>query len=553
MNRAGKYVALCLLLLGSTTLYAQPPAGYYDAAAGLTGDALRQALHQIIRGHTIHTYDEAREFVQMLDEDPADSDNVRLLYSLVSVAKSTWGDYNREHVWPQSLGASRRPARSDMHHIFAADMNVNSSRGNKYFDNTDPDDVRTHAEAPDASYDGDSWEPPDAVKGDVARALFYMDVRYGGGDDEPDLVLRDSDFTTGCDCMGKLSTLLVWNELDPVDDRERTRNDRIFDDIQGNRNPFVDHPEWVQAIWGAATELPNNLTIASFNIQFLGSSRSRDNVALASILEGYDIVVVQELVAPPDTGHFPDGSAFRPVERVAEFFNAMHERGFAYVLSEEDTGPGDRLHLNSNHTEWWVTFYDSTRVHPASDLPHGFLDTEHAGNPDFDRVPYAFAFRTTGDGLDFVLISVHLNPDDNTAGADRRAHELSTIQSWIEEQTSPERDYIILGDMNIQDRAELQTAVPAGLVSLNDACAPTNTNVNGLRPYDHVLVDTVFTTEVDTAFGFVVVDLVEEMRPFWIGPGVYPGDPYVHNTFRARYSDHCPVAFRLTVPAHDDD
>lgn len=227
----------------------QTPLGYYGPAIGLTGEALRDALHEIIDDHTVKSYDAAHGYVDLLDEDPTNTDNVLLIYSAISVPKITWPDYNQEHLWPQSMGADELPVQSDMHHIFAADANVNSSRGNKYFDDC-VTDCRSHAESPDAVYDTDSWEPPDNVKGDIARALFYMDVRYEGDDGEPDLVLTNYPPTAGCDCMGRLEALLVWHDLDPVDDRERTRIDMIQSDIQGNRNPFVDHPEWVAAIWG---------------------------------------------------------------------------------------------------------------------------------------------------------------------------------------------------------------------------------------------------------------------------------------------------------------
>jgi len=232
-----------------------PPPGYYTGTESLSGSALRARLHDIIKGHTVRTYESAHDWIDVLDEDPADPNRVMLIYSTATALKSTWPKYNREHVWPQSLGALRRPARSDMHHIFAADANVNSSRNNKPYDDC-PGDCSSHAEAPDAFYTSTSWEPPDEDKGDIARALFYMDVRYEGDDDEPDLELIDGTPTNGCDCMGQLQTLKAWNLLDPVDDRERHRNDVIFTEIQGNRNPFVDHPEWVLLIWGAAPGAP---------------------------------------------------------------------------------------------------------------------------------------------------------------------------------------------------------------------------------------------------------------------------------------------------------
>lgn len=296
------------------------------------------------------------------------------------------------------------------------------------------------------------------------------------------------------------------------------------------------------------------LTVCSFNIQFLGNSTRRDDDALAAVLEDFDIVVVQELVAPPYPGVFPDGSRFRPDAEASEFFAAMQARGFAFLLSEEDTGTGERNHQNSSATEWWVVFYRPGRVYPAYDLPAGYLALDRSNHPDFERVPYAFPFRSNGGTVDFVLISVHLMPGASDRNADRRQQELAAIAAWIEDQETLEGDFIVLGDMNIEDAEELADALPAGFVSLNARCLPTNTNVRNPKPYDHVLINPVTTTEVDVEFGFQVVDLVEAMGPFWTSATQpYPGRPYDHNRFRLVYSDHHPVTFQLALPARDDD
>jgi len=149
------------------------------------------------------------------------------------------------------------------------------------------------------------------------------------------------------------------------------------------------------------------LSLCSFNIQFLGSSKERDNEALANLLKPYDVVVVQELVAPPYPGTFPNGEAFRPDPESKRFFDAMRALGFDYVLSEEDTGTGDTIHSNGTNTEWFVAFFRASKVGRARDLPSGFLAEDRSNNDDYERVPYAFAFRTGGKTLDFVLISVH--------------------------------------------------------------------------------------------------------------------------------------------------
>ncbi len=125
------------------------------------------------------------------------------------------------------------------------DMTVNSSRGNKEFDNGGT----AQGEAPDTYADSDSWEPRDEVKGDVARMIFYMAVRYEGDNGELDLEVSGSVNNGSSPLHGKLSTLKEWNEQDPVDDFERERNEIIYLDYQHNRNPFIDNPGWVEEIW----------------------------------------------------------------------------------------------------------------------------------------------------------------------------------------------------------------------------------------------------------------------------------------------------------------
>ncbi|MEH7428788.1 endonuclease [Priestia megaterium] len=229
-----------------------PVEDYYRTAAEKTGNSLKTELHNIIDHHTELSYSAVREALKKTDEDPANANNVILLYTGRSQAKGTNGggvdDWNREHVWAKShgdFGTAMGPG-TDLHHLRPTDVSVNSTRGNLDFDNGGTE----HSEALGNYFDSDSWEPRDEVKGDVARMLFYMAVRYEGDvSDEPDLELNNTVNNGTAPYHGKLSVLLQWNAQDPVDDRERRRNDIIYSDYQHNRNPFIDHPEWVNEIW----------------------------------------------------------------------------------------------------------------------------------------------------------------------------------------------------------------------------------------------------------------------------------------------------------------
>ena len=225
--------------------------GYYSSAAGLTGRELASALHDIVSEQTRLDYDEVWEALRETDEDPDDPAAVVLLYSGRSQTKAANGgdpdDWNREHVWPRShgdFGTSPGPG-TDLHHLRPSDVSVNASRGNKDFD----EGGGPVPEAPGSFTDADSFEPRDAVKGDVARMVFYMAVRYDGDDGFADLEPNDATGKASAPYVGRLSVLLRWHEEDPPSPREQRRNDVVFETWQHNRNPFIDHPEWADSIW----------------------------------------------------------------------------------------------------------------------------------------------------------------------------------------------------------------------------------------------------------------------------------------------------------------
>ncbi|PAT00971.1 hypothetical protein CI105_08975 [Candidatus Izimaplasma bacterium ZiA1] len=204
---------------------------YYDDAETLYGNALMNALHTIINnGFVGVTYGEARYILDETDQDPNNPNNLILVYLGTSI-KNDWDSgatWNREHVWPQSLlGVSADNAEvnsaSDLYNLMPANPGENSSRGNNPYSEL-----------------GLGYEPRDEVKGDVARALFYMMIMY----DELNLV----DTAPGIHEMGYLSELLQWHIDDPVDDFELNRLEVIYSE-QHNRNPFVDYPHFVELIW----------------------------------------------------------------------------------------------------------------------------------------------------------------------------------------------------------------------------------------------------------------------------------------------------------------
>lgn len=239
--------------------------GYYSSLNGVLDNDFEKKLHQLTESkHTTKgSYKTAWTILQEADEDPNNSDNIICLYTGRSLPKSDRDGsssssvlWNREHVWPKSLGFSKEsyPAHNDCHHLHATEKNINSTRGNKNFGEVDnPSGTDSYGNSWDSVY----FEPRDSIKGDVARSIFYMVARYNGDvcdDCVLDLEIIDgvaekqhsSDNLYGK--IGDLNTLLKWHYEDPVDDFERNRNDIVYS-YQGNRNPFIDHEEFVSYLY----------------------------------------------------------------------------------------------------------------------------------------------------------------------------------------------------------------------------------------------------------------------------------------------------------------
>ena len=234
---------------------------YYHYAMGLTGAVLKAKLHEIISTDTRQLNDDQEnEAMKVLHTDPNNTNNVYYLYNVTSsVSKALYNDnngWNKEHCWPESRGlGDEGPDQVDVHNLYAEDIKVNGLRAALFFDESDPADplFRSPATntAPQTSMDSNSFEPPPASKGNVARAIFYMATRYDGNDPETNpLYFDDAPANENLPAMGRLTTLLLWHAMDPPDAWESNRNEMIYASYQHNRNPFVDHPEWVEQIWG---------------------------------------------------------------------------------------------------------------------------------------------------------------------------------------------------------------------------------------------------------------------------------------------------------------
>ncbi|WP_155810492.1 endonuclease [Polaribacter sp. Hel_I_88] len=304
---------LLLCILSSTFSFAQQTY-YNDVNLNLTGLTLKEELAtKIISTHSQFLfYDQIWGASKITDVNPSNNQQVLLIYGFengsdadvtndrvrgIDNNSGNSGDWNREHVFSQSLGTpplSDAGPGSDAHHLRPADAQRNSSRNNRKF---------TTGSGFSGIQQNGGWFPGDEWKGDVARMMMYMYVRYNNRCLPTNIGIGDNSTTP--DDM--IDLFLQWNVDDPVSDFEKKRNtyheNTTNQNAQGNRNPFIDNPILATRIWGGtkaedswgiytsndsqAPSTPTNLTISNnttFSID-LSWEASTDNVAVSS----YDV------------------------------------------------------------------------------------------------------------------------------------------------------------------------------------------------------------------------------------------------------------------------
>ncbi|MFV8337259.1 endonuclease [Flavobacterium sp. RSP29] len=308
-----KKIYSVLLLLFVTAAIAQIPSGYYNTATG-TGYTLKTQLYNIIKGHTDNGYaglytiyqtsdrdyyfENDATILDMYSENPAGTDPYN--YSAGTTQRcgtySVEGDcYNREHIIPQSTFGSAAPMVSDAHFITPTDGKVNGQRSNY------PHGQVTSATwtslngsklgtSTTSGYSGPIFEPINEFKGDIARMYFYFATRYENTVAGYSYAMFNGSsnqvFTTAF-----LNLLITWHNQDPVSAREIARNNAIYNS-QNNRNPYIDHPEYVQAIWNPTADAqvpttPTNLVASgtTSNSVSLSWTASTDNIGVT----GYNV------------------------------------------------------------------------------------------------------------------------------------------------------------------------------------------------------------------------------------------------------------------------
>jgi endonuclease I len=261
------------IVLFSMTLSAQVPNGYYSTAQGLRGENLKTELHEIIKGHNARTYDQLWTDIQSTDDKSngkvwdmySDNPDGTPPYEFTFVDDQcgnygTEGDcYNREHSFPKSWFNDNNPMYTDLFHIYPTDGYVNGRRLSYPYGETSNADWTSQngsklGPCSVSGYSGKVFEPIDEYKGDFARTYFYTVTRYENNvanwennSTYADAVLNGTKHPAFEEWV--IDMFLQWHDNDPVSQKEIDRNNEVYD-IQNNRNPFIDHPEYVDKIWG---------------------------------------------------------------------------------------------------------------------------------------------------------------------------------------------------------------------------------------------------------------------------------------------------------------
>ncbi|NND26444.1 MAG: T9SS type A sorting domain-containing protein [Flavobacteriaceae bacterium] len=279
------------------------PDGYYDSLDGLSGAALEQEIQDIIADPVTvraQTYADVIDILKEADENPAHSNQVWLVYTEqgrpkldLQTGSNNNGKWNREHTFPRSRGGffdieedeiadginvwwtteadSLRHGNSDAHALRAADGPENSLRGNQHY----------------GQYTGPAGNQG-SFKGDVARSVLYMQIRYNG-------LSIENGFPEVQGQLGDLVTLLDWHRNDPPDDFEMNRNNIIYN-WQMNRNPFIDQPDMVEYIWGIhigeVWNQPLNVEESVAQPVRIYPIPARDHIQIRGLKEPSEIIVI---------------------------------------------------------------------------------------------------------------------------------------------------------------------------------------------------------------------------------------------------------------------
>ncbi|MBG7612970.1 endonuclease [Polaribacter sp. BAL334] len=464
-----------LFLVFSVQLFSQQ-AYYNDVNLNLTGLTLKEALAvKIINTHTRTLfYDQIWNASKATDVNPNNPSEVILIYGWENGTDSdvtndrtrninnfsgSSGDWNREHVFSRSLGTpdlGEAGPGSDAHHLRPADVQRNSSRGNRKFSDANGNSGAT-SEIYTDPIDGTNsagWYPGDEWKGDVARMMMYMYLRYGNRCLPSNVGLGNN--TNTPDDM--IDLFLKWNAEDPVSDFERQRNtyheNTNNPEAQGNRNPFIDNPRLATRIWGGpeaedlwgiytsadneAPSIPTNLTatnVTTFSVD-LSWTASSDNVAVTS----YDVFVNGNLYKNTTTNSMivtgldsdTDYSITVLAKDIANNSSAQSAAvNIKTLVDNEAPSIPQNILINNQTTTSFVVSWDASTDNTAVTLYDVFVDTVLNGTTSETSYTVSNLTASTTYSIQVRAKDVKNNTSELSTAVDATTSDINQVSSEL--------------------------------------------------------------------------------------------------------------------------
>ncbi len=405
-------------------LFSQIPAGYYNGATGLTGTQLRAALRDIITaGHTTNSYNNLYTYYQSTDNKgnnvvwdmysdvPGGSPAYIYHYEAGDECGNYTGEgicYNREHSFPSSWFNDGSPMKADLFHVYPTDGYVNNKRSNLPFGEVaNPSWTSTNGcktgSCSYPGYTGTVFEPIDEYKGDFARTYFYMATRYYNNFSNWSSPMISGDNYT----EWAINMLLEWHVEAPVSQKEINRNNAAHD-IQNNRNPFIDFPEWACDIWGencgTALRFTSNPVIDAvqnvlytYNISFENNDNSTISLEEVTIPDWLELV--QNSNSSGTLSGYPTNNNLNANSVSIKITDATSEAFQNFTITVQPEGSIDLL--NQNFTTCSISDWTIYNVSGSKD----WTCNSSVGNIS------ANAYGSTGNCNDW-LISPALNLDN---------------------------------------------------------------------------------------------------------------------------------------------
>lgn len=341
-----RLTSVVVLLLVALVAVGSEPTGYYNSAYNKGSEQLRQALYNIIKDHTVVTYGYLYTVYQTSDVLNGEIWDIYSTCSFNPGASQRCGDYvsvcdcyNREHTVPQSWFNEASPMKSDAFHIYPTDGKVNGQRSNyPYGECANGTNLGGHAlgrlgSSTFSGYNGTVFEPDDEYKGDLARTYFYMATRYADQCNSWGHGVFSSANSGLSDYA--VALFMKWHREDPVSQKELMRNEAIYAH-QDNRNPFIDHPELAEYIWGNMTSCTWNPTQVGIDVNeepeiVIAPNPASDYILLPAAMQyalistSGNIVLQGENAETITVSNVPDGFYFLQLSNGSNGNNTYHK------------------------------------------------------------------------------------------------------------------------------------------------------------------------------------------------------------------------------------